>query len=389
MRQWLFKIKLHRLLSIHFFSHQTSISMCPRPLRAASEATISCSCSKMPIKRTSTTAKPKKGSKQSPVPEKSEQGETSPGTYQEESSIIRHSLTDWLNNRKASEDDGARKEQDPHQAKGLSILCLKCNEAFKTVEERTLHIKTSPLHVCCQICEGVVEFEGFLGLYLHIKYHHSHLLICDRCDNPCAIVEKHSIHTTTSPPGFCCQTCDDVVEIRSTFSLCSQYKACQSVWYCHACKHHCKSVEDSGVHIKTSYCCRLCDDVEFDSSFMLRMHYKNCHPLVYCYACDMIFESVEARKNHIRISSKHHYYQHCEDVVDFKDGKELRSHYQFHHPSLCCRVCDLLFPTVGKRIAHMKDTHNFCDGCHRFPTSAAHRKTTSENEDAREPLQDP
>lgn len=365
-------------LSKHLFTHQRPISVCPQPPRSASGGTTSPSRSKMPTKTTPAMAKPKKGLKQSPVPEESEQGETSPHTYQEKSSILKNSLTDWLTDRKFSEDDGARKEQDPDQVKGLRIVCLKCNEVFKTVEERSLHIKTSPLHVCCQMCEGMVEFEGFLGLYLHIKYHHPHLLICNRCDHPCATVEEHSIDNATSPPGFCCRNCDHVVEVKSTFSLCSQYKACHSVWYCHACKHHCKSVGDSGVHVKTSpihYCCRLCDDVEFDSSFTLRMHYKNCHPLVYCCACDMIFESIEARKTHIRTSLKHHCCQHCEDVRDFEDGNGLRSHYKLRHPSLCCRVCNLLFPTVDKSLAHMKDSHNFCDGCHQSSTSAAHRKT--------------
>ena len=355
--------------------------MCPQPAEAAPGATNSPSSSEMPANTTLDSARLKKGLEQLPVPEKPEHSGADPQLDLEEPSItrhyIRHYMRGLLKKRKAEEDDVVRKEQDRNQAKGPPILCLKCNKTFETAAEQENHIKTSPIHICCQICKGIVEFEGFLGLYIHIKDYHPHLLLCDRCDHPSATAEEHRIHSKSSPRGFCCQNCDNVVETWSAFTLCSHHKISHSLWYCNTCEHYCKSVGEGEERVecpKIHYSCQLCDDVEFEFGTHLRTHYRDRHSLVYCCTCDKVFECVEDKISHVRTSEKHHCCQQCEEVIDFKDGARLRSHYKFRHPSLYCRICDLLFPNFDMSNAHMRDSHNFCDGCHQFFSTAAHRK---------------
>ena len=161
--------------------------------------------------------------------------------------------------RRLQKPEDGRKVQDLDHAKH----CVKCNETFETLEERTIHIKTSPMHYCCQECEGIVEFGGLYGLYLHYKDHYP-LLHCDRCYYSFATVEELKTHIKTSPRHDCCQRCDDIVEFGDTHSLRSHYEACHSLWYCDLCDHYSKSADESSIHIKTSpvhFACQTCEGI--------------------------------------------------------------------------------------------------------------------------------
>lgn len=209
--------------------------------------------------------------------------------------------------------------------------CLKCNKAFQTAEERVTHIKTSSSHIFCQTCEDNVEFESYLGLYLHIKDRHPHLLYCDHRDHPCATVEESRIQTN-APPGFCCKKCDNVVETRSTLKICSQSKT-SSMWYCYFSDHpYSEQIESSRIH----YRCRVCNRTDVESDVNLRKHYQSHHPVEHCSLCHAVFGSVEEKILRVRTSLGHHCCEHCEEVLDF--AWTLQLHYQSRHPIVYCSL---------------------------------------------------
>ena len=234
-----------------------------------------------------------------------------------------------------------RKKQGFNQTNGLPTPCLKCNKTFRTAEERVMHIKTSPSHICCETCEtceDIVEFEDFLGLYSHIREQHPHL--------SATVEERRS--KTKLPPGLCCQKCDNAIKTTSTCSLCSESRTC-SVWYCYTCNHHCKSR------------CRVCDDSDFESTVHLRTHYQSRHSLEYCPVCDIVFGSVDEKVLHVRTAVGHHCCEHCEDVLDFPWN--LQRHYQSRHPLVYCSLCEIVFDSAEERTTHVKTSHRCCQHC--------------------------
>lgn len=170
---------------------------------------------------------------------------------------------------------GAGKDQELNQTKPPPIRCEKCNKAFETVEERTIHIKTSPIHFCCQKCEGTVEFYRISALSSHYKIQHPELY-CHLCDHYYATVKKRKIHIKTSTRHFCCQNCDDVVEFDNAFNLRLHYGICHSLWCCHYCDHRFSAVKELFAHVREAhYPCDGCHNYFFTSE-LLKAHRKTC-----------------------------------------------------------------------------------------------------------------
>lgn len=219
-----------------------------------------------------------------------------------------------INARLSQKAEDARKVQGVDHAR----QCAKWYEASERIEQRTMPIEACQKRYRCQDCEGNVQFSSLYGLYLHLKDHYPPMY-CERCYHPSATVEELKTHIKTSPRHFCCQICDDAVEFDDTQSLGSHYETCHSLLYCDLCGHYSKSADESKTHIKISpvhFDCQNCESiVEFENLPALRLHYRHNHPHLYCYSCDQHFVTVEERKIHIKTSPRH---PHAET---------LRNHY--------------------------------------------------------------
>ena len=170
---------------------------------------------------------------------------------------------------------GAGKEQEFNQTKPPPIRCEKCNRDFKTVEEREIHIKTSPSHFWCRKCEGIVEFYNLPALSSHYKSQHPELY-CHKCDQHYASVEERKVHIKTSKDHFCCQDCDDMVEFGNAFHLALHYEFYHSLWFCQNCDHRFSTDRELFAHMREAhYPCHGCHEY-FITSELLEAHRKTC-----------------------------------------------------------------------------------------------------------------
>lgn len=146
----------------------------------------------------------------------------------------------------------ACKKHDSSRGIDLSIWCAKCNIAFRTVEERTHHIRHSPRHYCCPRGEGIVELRDSFDLGPYNISHHFQLF-CSTCK------EYTKAHIKTSLKHFSCHICDDVVQYNFPYSLGLHYKDRHSLQYCHVCDRIFPGADDLCVHIRADYTvCRIC-----------------------------------------------------------------------------------------------------------------------------------
>ena len=175
---------------------------------------------------------------------------------------------------KAEAEDHGQK-QGLNQTKRPSIRCAKCNKNFETAEERINHIKTSPMHYACRRCVGIVEFTDFTGLCLHYKHHHP-LLHSYSCVHHFATAEEHRVHVKNSPHHFCCQICDGAVEFQNTCSLHLHYRCHHPLLYCQLCDRPFPTLDKSFAHMQD--CHNYCDGchVYFSSPGILQTHRVTC-----------------------------------------------------------------------------------------------------------------
>ena len=146
----------------------------------------------------------------------------------------------------------ACKKHESSRRINLSIWCAKCNIAFRTVEERTHHIRHSPRHYCCLRGEGIVELRDSFDLGPHNISHHFQLF-CSTCK------EYTKAHIKTSLKHFSCHICDDVVQYNFPYSLGLHYKDRHPLQYCHICDRIFPGADDLCAHIRADHTvCRIC-----------------------------------------------------------------------------------------------------------------------------------
>ena len=154
--------------------------------------------------------------------------------------------------RLAKEIEEACKKHDSSQRMDFPIQCAKCNISFRTLDERTHHIRRSPRHYCCLRGEGIVELRDPSDLGPRNISHHFQLF-CSLCK------EYTKAHIKTSLKHFCCQVCDDVVQFNFPYSLGLHYKDRHPLQYCHICDRIFPGADDLRAHMRANHTvCRIC-----------------------------------------------------------------------------------------------------------------------------------
>lgn len=82
-----------------------------------------------------------------------------------------------------------------------------------------------------------------------------------------------------------------------------------------------------------------------------------------CGKCARIFETVEAYHRHLKTTDGHFLCQYCDNLKDYRNLKNLRSHWQKHHSSVYCEYCCGNFSSPAEKQEHSNTKHCVCERC--------------------------
>ncbi|CAF9929963.1 MAG: hypothetical protein ALECFALPRED_004492 [Alectoria fallacina] len=210
-----------------------------------------------------------------------------------------------------------------------SVYCWTCDHYSASVKEHQTHVKTSPRHFCCRYCDDGVEVAGAYFLRAHYEKCHPSLY-CSVCDRLFATIEERSVHIKTSPLHFCCQNCDDVVDFSNVFSLRQHYRDCHPLLSCAACYDHFPTVAKLSAHMQEAhYPCDGCHEYFSEPRYLKyhRMTCKKVHPPLPCDGCHELFYNPTILKWHREICEKVNPPHRCDGChASFTNPTSLKWH---------------------------------------------------------------